>query len=211
MFRVDQAKQALPAIRWRMEENRDHLIELDSRIGDGDLGLTMTRAFSAADDQLAGWGQTDVGAYFMQVGMVMSKAAPSTIGTLLGTGFIRGGKAVRGKADLDVPDLAVFFRALVDAVTELGRTKPGNKTVVDVLNPVAEAAEAAARQGADAAHLAIVIRRAASEGAEAAKEMIAQHGKAAVFREQTRGRPDPGAAAGVLVVDGFCSVFEVLE
>ena len=34
-----------------MNENKDRLIELDSVVGDGDLGLTMTKGFTALEKQ----------------------------------------------------------------------------------------------------------------------------------------------------------------
>ena len=37
-----------------MNENKDRLIELDSVVGDGDLGLTMTKGFAAASEFAAG-------------------------------------------------------------------------------------------------------------------------------------------------------------
>jgi hypothetical protein len=35
--------------------------------------------------------------------------------------------------------------------------------------------------------------------------MMSQHGKAAVFREQTIGIDDPGAAVGALILQGFAA------
>ena len=44
-----------------MNENKDRLIELDSVVGDGDLGLTMTKGFAAASEFAAGSDETDAG------------------------------------------------------------------------------------------------------------------------------------------------------
>lgn len=202
------AKRVLHTIREAMDSNRDHLIEIDSAIGDGDLGLTMTKAFAAADDGLADSDETDVGKLFSQAGMAMAKAAPSTMGTLMATGFMRGGKAVRGKTVLLPEDIAAFFRAFTDGIMERGKTKPGEKTIVDVLDPVADALAAA--DATELAALAAVATAAGQRGLEAARDMMAQHGKAAIYREQTIGKPDPGATAGLLVVQGFAAVLEQL-
>ncbi len=202
------AKKVIRAIRELMDANRDHLIELDSAIGDGDLGLTMTKAFAAADESLADSDETDVGKLFAQAGMAMAKAAPSTMGTLVATGFMRGGKAVRGKTALESADIAAFFRAFADGVMERGKTKPGEKTIVDVLDPVATALTESVAAGDDAASLAKVAREACEAGLEAARGMMSQHGKAAIYREQTIGKPDPGATAGSFVIKGFAAVLE---
>jgi phosphoenolpyruvate---glycerone phosphotransferase subunit DhaL len=193
-------KKAIHAIRDLMDANRDHLIRLDSAIGDGDLGLTMTRAFAAADEIVAESEETDVGKLLARAGMAMAKAAPSTMGTLVATGFMRGGKAVTGSDILEPVGVATFFRAFAEGVKERGKSKPGEKTVVDVFEPVAQALEGTNGGHAERAQAAI---RAAYDGLAATTEMIAQHGKAAVFREQTRGKQDPGATAGVFIIEGF--------
>ena len=199
------AKRAIHEIRTRMDVERDHLIELDSVMGDGDLGLTMTKAFGAADDQLAGSDETDIGKYFSQAGMAMAKAAPSTMGTLVGTGFMRGGKAVKDKTELEAADVAAFFRAFADGLMERGKSKPGEKTIIDVLDPAATAMEQA---GDDLAQVAAAGVKAAEEGLEATKDMVAQHGRAAYYQEQSKGRQDPGGTAGLIIVRGFTAVLE---
>lgn len=203
---VTTAKAAIQAIHAQMEEQRDYLIEIDGVIGDGDLGLTMTKAFNAAEEAVAGLDESDVGTLFAKAGMAMAKAAPSTMGTLVATGFMRGGKAVKGRTELDGAAYGQFFRAFSDGVMERGKTQPGNKTIVDVMDPVATALTDAATGGATTTKLVETALAAASAGEEAAKGMMAQHGKAAVFREQTIGKPDPGATAGGIIVRGFFSV-----
>jgi phosphoenolpyruvate---glycerone phosphotransferase subunit DhaL len=203
MVTTETAKLILAGISSIMEDNRDWLIQIDSEIGDGDLGLTMTKAFRTAADEMASGDESDVGVFFAKAGMIMAKAAPSTMGTLVATGFMRAGKAVKGTAELEAADIARFFRAFSDGVMERGKTKLGNKTIVDVLDPVASALEAAASEGVGSEELAKRAVSAAEAGEIAARELVSQHGKAAIYREQTVGKPDPGANAGVLIVRGF--------
>ena len=202
------AKRVLTAIREQMDAQRDFLIELDSAMGDGDLGLTMKKAFATADDQLKESPETDIGKFFSQAGMAMAKAAPSTMGTLMGTGFMRGGKAVKDKTVLDGADIAAFFRAFADGLMERGKSKPGDKTIIDVFDPVATALEQAVADGADFPTLVSTMRDTRDQALEAVKGMVSQHGKAAIYREQTQGKPDPGATAGGFVIEGFAVVLE---
>ncbi len=74
----------------------------------------------------------------MKAGMLMAKAAPSTMGTLMGTGFMRGGKAVSGTDEISTTDLAEFFQAFVTGIMERGKAKPGEKTIIDSLKPAAD-------------------------------------------------------------------------
>jgi hypothetical protein len=75
--------------------------------------------------------------------------------------------------------------------------------LVDALDPASTALEAAAARGADPGTALAEAAAAAERGREAARQMMAQHGKAAVFREQTIGVEDPGAAVGALILEGF--------
>lgn len=190
-------------IRELMDDHRDRLVTLDQAIGDGDLGLTMTKAFTAADAYAAAVGEMPPGRLLMQCGMAIAKAAPSTMGTLVATGFMRGGKATADCAVMGVSDAALFFRAFVNGIVERGKARPGDKTVIDALDPAATALEAAADRG-DGLHTAFAHAAAAADaGRLAARQMMSQHGKAAVFREQTIGLDDPGAYVGALILRGF--------
>lgn len=186
-----------------MDEERDHLLEIDRAIGDGDLGLTMTKAFTAANDDATESTEPLPGKLLIKLGMSMAQAAPSTMGTLLATGFMRGGKAVSDFSTIDTDGLSQFFRAFVDGIMERGKTKPGNKTVVDALFPAAESLEKSAACGEELPVAIKVAAKAADEGREAAKGMMSQHGKAAVFQDQTIGVEDPGAYVGSLLLRGF--------
>lgn len=198
----------LRAIAGTMEENKSRLIEMDQAIGDGDLGLTMANGFAGAAKDVAGLAETETepGRLFLKAGMAINKHAPSTMGTLMATGFMRGGKAVAGKTALDSRDLAVFFQAFLQGLLERGKAKPGDKTVVDAATPAADAAAKAAGQPLAAAIAA--IQAGAEEGLEATKTMMSQHGKAAVFREKTIGLIDPGCAAFCLVTKGFATAID---
>lgn len=200
-LRKDDVLKILHALSVLMEENKQHLIDLDSAMGDGDLGLTMARAFSAADAESANSDETDLGKILMKAGMAMARAAPSTMGTLIATGFMRGGKAVAGAAEITTPDLAAFFQAFVSGIMERGKAKPGEKTIIDCMMPAAEALTAA---GSMEIGPALDRALAAAEaGLEATKDMVARHGRVAYYGEQSRGKQDPGATVGVLILKGF--------
>jgi dihydroxyacetone kinase-like protein len=194
----------LQSIARVMEENRDRLVAMDSVIGDGDLGLTMSGGFGGAAQDAEGFvSEPEPGKFLMKAGMAINKYAPSTMGTLMATGFMRGGKATAGKAELTSADLAVFFQAFLDGIMERGKAKPGEKTVVDAVLPAAEAAKAAAVKSL--AKAAKDILAGAKNGVENSKTLMSQHGKAAVFREKTIGLEDPGCVAFSLVAEGFAN------
>ncbi|MDR1929728.1 MAG: dihydroxyacetone kinase subunit L [Treponema sp.] len=203
-------KALFAAMRETMVSNRDYLIELDGVMGDGDLGLTMSSAFSAAAADIAEMEETDLGKVFIKGGMSMAKAAPSTMGTLMGTGFMRGGRAVKEKTELSLADMAVFWRAFVEGLMERGKAKPGDKTIIDALDPAAAALERAAAAGKSLSEGFAEANAAAREGLEKTKTMAAQFGRMAYNQEKSRDKIDPGAVAGSLLIKTFLDITSAL-
>ena len=186
-----------------MVANKDRLIELDGVMGDGDLGLTMAAAFNAASDEVQNYAETDLGKLFMKAGMSMAKAAPSTMGTLLGTGFMRGGKAVKEKTELSLGEMAQFWRAFVGGLEERGKAKPGDKTIIDSLDPAAAALEKAASSGASLVEGFTDALSASEAGMENTKTMAAQFGRLAYNQEKSKTIIDPGSVVGPLIIKTF--------
>jgi len=186
---------------------RDFLIDLDGKVGDSDLGLTMNKAFSAASESVATNVAEPIGRTLQLAGMAMAKAAPSTMGTLMATGFMRAGKALESAPAIGTAEMALFWSAFLAGVAERGKAKPGEKTVIDVLAPLAAslAASLADSLGGQAT-LPEALKKAvqaAAAGLEATKGMIAQHGKAACFQEKTLGLQDAGATVAFLIAETF--------
>lgn len=188
---------------WRdmFAAEREALIALDGKVGDSDLGITMSKSFAAAYDTVAAEGAAaGLTKLLRSAGAIMAKTAPSTMGTLTATGFLRGAKALEGKDAIGTAEMAAFWRVYATGIAERGKAKLGDKTILDVLDPVAGVLEAQAAAGAA---LAPALKAAADEAKAAlehTKSMKAQHGKAAVFQEQTVGLQDAGATVGVLLV-----------
>ena len=83
--------------------------------------------------------------------------------------------------------MAAFWDAFAAGIMQRGKSKPGEKTVVDVLLPAAEAFKASVAAGAGLADAFSALKKAAAEGREKAKDMIAQHGRLAYYQEQSKG------------------------
>lgn len=186
-----------------MEDEKDNLTQLDAAIGDGDLGLTMSKGFAKVDESFESLKETDVGKLLSKAGMTLARAVPSTMGTLMATGLMKGGKAVTGKTVITLSDFAVFLREFVAGIMARGKAEPGDKTILDSLHPAAEALERASGQGQPLAAGLSEAYEAAVQGVENTKNMISQHGKAACFQEKTLGQKDPGATVGMLFLKGF--------
>jgi phosphoenolpyruvate---glycerone phosphotransferase subunit DhaL len=199
-------KAILRELQESMDKNQELLGQLDGVMGDGDLGLTMTKAFSAAAAEAERSEENLPGKLLMRLGAVIAKTAPSTMGTLVAIGFMRGGKALDSCTQLGPDELALFFDAFVKGIMERGKSAPGNKTIIDTLYPAAlalGAAAAAAEPLVTAAGRAFV---AARQGLEESTQMKAQYGRAAYYQDASIGRQDGGATVGLLLIEGFYKV-----
>ena len=203
---MDQiGKNELPGLFRRLSqtfaEQRTFLIELDGKVGDSDLGITMNKGFNAALDAVAANTTDKIGKTLQLAGMAIAKAAPSTMGTLTATGFMRGGKAIGEASAIGTAEMAAFWTAYRDGVEERGKAKVGNKTLLDVLHPIALSLQESTAAGVALSEAMEAAAQAAAAGLEATKTMVAQHGKAACFPEKSLGLQDAGATVGVLIIN----------
>ncbi len=98
---INEARSCGVAIGTRWSNQEEHLTELDQEMGDGDLGITLSKigeALLAFADATPVEG--DLGKWLGKAGMAANKAGSSSFGTLLATALMRGGKGVVGKDGL---------------------------------------------------------------------------------------------------------------
>lgn len=186
-----------------MVANRDELIDLDSIVGDGDLGLTMSDGFSAAYDAVKASPEQDVGKTLYMAGKAMSTAVPSTMGTLMASGLMQAGKELKGKEHLTDEDFPQLFQAFFDGVKNRGKAEVGEKTFLDGLHPAIVTLTQAVGAGKTLHEAGVAAVGAAQKGYEATAGMIAIHGRAATRGEASRTLLDPGAAVAVLLMTAF--------
>jgi dihydroxyacetone kinase-like protein len=184
-----------------MDSNQDKLMELDSVMGDGDLGFTMTKAFAAAQEEADKSEEKIPGKLLTRLGMIIAKTSPSTMGTLVATGFMKGGKSIDSYEQIGPEELAVFFESFVRSIMERGKSVPGNKTIIDTLYPAAEALRGSVNESLIAGIAA--ARDASLKGLEASTRMKAQHGRAAYYQDDSIGKQDGGATVGTYIIEGF--------
>jgi phosphoenolpyruvate---glycerone phosphotransferase subunit DhaL len=182
-------------------EQRDFLIALDGKVGDSDLGITMSKSFAAAAEAVAAEGEAaGIAKLLRTAGATMARVAPSTMGTLTATGFLRASKAVETATSLGPIEMAAFWIAYRDGIAERGKAKVGDKTIIDVLDPAARKLEEQAEAGQSLSATLKAAATAAEDALENTKTMVAQHGKAAAFQEKTVGLQDAGATVGALLL-----------
>jgi dihydroxyacetone kinase-like protein len=144
-----------------LDDTHARLTELDGQIGDGDLGITLLKAFRELDRVAPGLPE-DVGQAFMAMAQAVAKVSSSSFGTLLATSLMTGAKATKGETAVEwtrLPDLLIAAR---EAMSARGKANLGDKTVLDPLQAAAEAAQGIADPAA--------LARAALGGIDVALE-----------------------------------------
>jgi dihydroxyacetone kinase-like protein len=198
---VELIKSFLKEVSQIMVEQKDHLIDEDSIVGDGDLGLTMSDGFVAAYDTIKDSDEKDCGKALYFAGKAMSTKVPSTMGTLMASGLMQAGKAIKGKSELNRRDVVTIFAQYLEGVTHRGKAKVGEKTFVDGFYPAVEVLK-------DTENDVLVLSAkkasdAAMKGYNETKGLLAVHGRAATRGENSRKLLDPGALVAAYIMMGF--------
>lgn len=189
-----------------MQGNKQVLTELDSVVGDGDLGLTMSDGFAAASACAQQSDERDLGYFFYKVGKAMASAVPSTMGTLMASGLMQVGKVLKGRQTLALSDAGVLFQAWFDGVQQRGKAQPGEKTFLDGMAPALAALNSPAAPLTQARE----ALRLAQQGVQQTTTMVAKHGRAAIHGERSRSFVDPGAMVAQLLIQGYFNFVQAI-
>jgi dihydroxyacetone kinase-like protein len=184
-----------------MEEHRRALTRLDSEIGDGDHGNNMHRGFQAAVERLGNTDPQTPSDALKAVSMALIGKVGGAAGPLYGTAFLRASTAVSGKEELSAEDVAEALEAALGGVKQRGKAEVGDKTMVDALEPAAEAAKGAAGSGKGPGEVFRAAANAAEEGAEATVPLTARRGRASYLGARAQGHMDPGSRSTYLLLD----------
>ncbi|GLF97040.1 dihydroxyacetone kinase subunit DhaL [Streptomyces yaizuensis] len=176
-----------------VERESARLTELDSAIGDADHGSNLRRGFTAVTEALARDDPATPGAVLTLAGRRLISTVGGASGPLYGTLLRGAGKALGDAPEVTPEELALALREGVTAVARLGGARPGDKTMLDALEPAVTALGEAPGDFAAAA-------AAAGLGALATVPMRARKGRASYLGERSMGHQDPGATSSALLV-----------
>ncbi|MDP9138368.1 MAG: dihydroxyacetone kinase subunit DhaL [Pseudomonadota bacterium] len=177
----------------------DELTDLDSAIGDGDHGLNMKRGFAAVLEDLPAVAEKPLPEALQSIGMKLLMKVGGASGPLYGTLIMTLGKEL--PAEPSAAEAARAFTAAVLALKTRGKADIGQKTMLDVLEPVAGALAAGELR-------LPVIRSMARECATATIAMRAGRGRASFLGERSIGHMDPGARSAQLMIEAVCDALE---
>lgn len=181
------------AVASAFEQQEATLTDLDSRTGDGDLGISMVRG-AAAIRALPEESWANPASAFTAMGNALRKAIAGSSGPFYAVALMRAAREL----DAAVPDALAWaeaFSRAVASVSELGGAKPGDRTMLDALQPAADAFRAALDSGLSLPEAWKKAVDAAEQGVEATASMRPRLGRAAYLGDRALGSPDAGASA----------------
>ena len=187
---VADLRAAITRLTDAMEREFDALNTADGALGDGDLGVTLTRGMRAITELSPGLPD-DLGQALLACAQAFTKSSGSSYGTLMATGLMSMAKVLRGRTGVEAFEVSALIGGARDAMQARGKADLGGKTVLDSLDAMAKAT--AGLEDAQA-----VAKAAAASAATAQAEMkgrVATIGRARIFGEKTIGMDDPGMLA----------------
>jgi phosphoenolpyruvate---glycerone phosphotransferase subunit DhaL len=179
---------------------RDHLVQLDAAIGDGDHGTNMTRGFAAVVQALDVDGGSPPGKLLILAGRTLVSTVGGASGPLWGSALRSGGRVLGDQPNFDGGQLVEVLAAALASVKDLGTASLGDKTMVDALEPAVETLRARLAEGVALNQALDDAAAAAETGMRATIPLQARKGRASYLGERSVGHQDPGATSSALIV-----------
>jgi dihydroxyacetone kinase-like protein len=170
---------------------------LDAALGDGDLGVTAKMGFQAIREVCQKSDQTQtssIGSLLSAAGVAFMNANASTMGTLMGTAWLRAGKVAAGKTSITLSDAVAMCRAAAEGIQRRGKAQLGDKTILDAIFPACDALDKAAQDGKGCVEAFALAAAAAERAVEETAPLQSQVSRASWLQERSKGLSDPGAS-----------------
>lgn len=189
-------QKIIQACTQTLVDHVEELTDLDSAIGDGDHGLNMKRGALAIQGKLPELEAKSLNDALKAMGMTCMSTVGGSSGPVFGTLLVTLGKEL--PTEPASADLARALAAGIAALSRLGKVEVGQKTLLDVLDPV----QKVLAQGGD--DLVARVRQCALDSAAATAHMDAIKGRASFLGERALGHVDPGSRSMALIIATLC-------
>lgn len=197
---LEDFKKIIGKISRTLDDNSSYLSELDSEIGDGDHGTTISRGFRAVEDKIGQEPGGSIPGLLKSVGFTLMNTMGGVSGPIFGSIFTAMAKNSEGKDTISLKDLSDMLADSLSKVKELGGAGVGDKTLVDSLEPAVRSLQDSSSKDLALKEALILAERAALEGAESTRDMIAKKGRSRYVGERSLGHQDAGATTLYLII-----------
>ena len=169
------------------KKSYDEFNAADGKIGDGDLGITILNGFEEINNNINKFSD-DMGANFMICSQAFVKKSGSSFGTLIAFSFMNISKSLKEKKECNHEDIINIFDTALKTIQERGKTKLGDKTIVDSLDLIIKQLE-------NNKNYPEVFKSATKQALEDFKGKKILIGRARMFEDKTKDLDDPGMLA----------------
>lgn len=199
-----KTRQAIEAACQALLAAEGELAEMDRITGDGDLGASMARAARAVQEAVDSYPAEDAAATLKALGHTLRRELGGSSGPLYGVLFLRCGSVLETTRATGLAQWAEALDQGCRAISELGGAKPGDRTMLDALDPFVKTLQKNILASAAPRAALLAAVEAAEQGAEATSQMKPRLGRSSYLGDRVLGHPDPGAKAIAIWLRAAC-------
>ena len=170
------------------EDNYDEFNSIDGQLGDGDLGITISKGLKEINESLNKF-EDDLSKNFIVCAQCFTKASSSSFGTLIAISFMTIAKETKGKKELNFNDIPDIINKVIEAICTRGKSKIGDKTFVDTLFEISNSISRSENNFKQNIYKATINALNNFRGKEC------KIGRARMFGEKSKNLDDPGMFA----------------
>ncbi len=183
-------RTGIASLKQQMGLKAAELSALDGQLGDGDLGVTLSKAFTRLDEVATDLPE-DLGQALAACAQAINKVSSSSFGTLMAVSCLAVSKRLAGRTELPWHEVPALLEVARDTISARGRSELGQKTVLDAI----DAAARAMQPYADPEPMLAAGLRSVQETIATLRDRPAQIGRARIFAAKSVGLDDPGMRA----------------
>ena len=199
-FLIKNAKE----IQIVINNNAPEIEKLDQEIGDGDHIFNVQRGIKLVIELEPIIKHLSMSKALNQIAMKILSGIGGSSGALFGTLFMTMAKVSNIDDGIDYKKAINMFVDGVEAVKQRGKADVGEKTMMDVLIPVANCLKEGVEKDIDLKDLMRKTIETAEKGMLSTKDLLATKGRASFLGERSKGHIDPGARSSQLMIKTVC-------
>ena len=172
------------------KKSYDEFNAADGKIGDGDLGITILNGLEEINNNIEKFTD-DLSINFMLCSQAFVKKSGSSFGTLIAFSFMNISRNLKGRNTCDHEDIITMIDTAMSTIQERGKTKVGDKTILDTLDFILRNLKATK----DNINYPELFKSSTKEALNLFKGKKILIGRARMFEDKTKDLDDPGMLA----------------
>lgn len=194
-----------------IQDNKQYLSDIDGLIGDGDHGINMNKGFTMCRDELDK-NSGNLSQNLKVLSRILMADIGGSMGPLYGMFFKALAKGCSEKDSIDAGLFSEMLSAGEKAIKDIGNAEVGDKTLLDCLVPAVDAFRKSLDHGKSFIEALEALKKAAEEGRDSTKDMVAKVGRSSRLGERSRGVLDAGATSCCILLHSMAdSIISLIQ